>query len=129
MGPADLGGPILRRHNTANANRKTRCALVTDRSGGLLQTFLFRTDNVAICEKCPRQGLTGTEIDHLENHAVHPGQIDLQDKPDTAESLFLLVNLVVDVMISRKSQIAELFEALPQSERTKIARRDNNANA
>ena len=65
----------------------------------------------------------------IGNHAVHPGQIDLQDKPDTAETLFHLVNLVVEVMISRQRQIAELFETLPQSERTKIARRDNNAKA
>lgn len=65
----------------------------------------------------------------IGNHAVHPGQIDIRDQPDTAETLFHLVNLVADVMISRKKRITEIFETLPQAERTKIARRDNNANA
>ena len=63
------------------------------------------------------------------NHAVHPGQIDIRDEPDTAETLFHLVNLVADVMISRKRRITELFETLPEAERTKIARRDKNASA
>lgn len=36
----------------------------------------------------------------IGNHAVHPGQIDLQDDRETARILFDLVNLISDSMIS-----------------------------
>ncbi len=60
----------------------------------------------------------------IGNNAVHPGQIDLQDDRDTAETLFDLVNLIVDSMISRPRQISKLFNRLPETAREGIRRRD-----
>lgn len=60
----------------------------------------------------------------IGNNAVHPGQIDLGDKPETATSLFDLVNFVVDRMISQPKNIQELFETLPESSKGAIAKRD-----
>lgn len=60
------------------------------------------------------------------NNAVHPGQIDLKDDIETANSLFNLVNLIVDVMITQPKLIAELYErVVPENLREVINKRDN----
>jgi hypothetical protein len=58
------------------------------------------------------------------NNAVHPGQIDLKDDRDAAVSLFALVNLIADVAITQPKEIEELYNALPESTRAEIERRD-----
>jgi hypothetical protein len=56
--------------------------------------------------------------------AVHPGQMDLKDDRQTAETLFKLVNLVVQRMISDPKEVQEMYEGLPQSARDAIDKRD-----
>jgi len=58
------------------------------------------------------------------NNAVHPGQIDLKDDRATAESLFRLLNLIVEKMISEPRHVDEVYAALPESARKAIERRD-----
>lgn len=58
------------------------------------------------------------------NNAVHPGQIDLKDDHATAEKLFGLVNLIVEIMISQPKHVAEMFDKLPEGARNAIERRD-----
>ncbi|KAF0864720.1 DUF4145 domain-containing protein [Pseudomonas sp. LD120] len=49
----------------------------------------------------------------IGNSAVHPGQIDLKDDRQTAESLFMLVNLIVEKMISEPKHVKAMFDSLP----------------
>lgn len=58
------------------------------------------------------------------NEAVHPGQIDLRDDVETAQGLFGLVNLITEVMISQPKHVDESFDALPESKREQIRKRD-----
>jgi hypothetical protein len=58
------------------------------------------------------------------NNAVHPGMIDLNDDPGTAQALFGLVNLIVERMISEPMRIDELYGKLPPGSREAIERRD-----
>ena len=58
------------------------------------------------------------------NNAVHPGKMDISDDHQTVATLFRLVNLIGDEMITRKSQIAEFFDSLPESDKSAIAKRD-----
>jgi hypothetical protein len=58
------------------------------------------------------------------NEAVHPGQIDLRDNRETAESLFRLFNLIVDKMISEPKHIAEIYGSLPPEKLKGIEERD-----
>ena len=58
------------------------------------------------------------------NEAVHPGQIDLTDDRDAAETLFGLVNVITEKMISVPKHIDDLYEALPKDKRKQIDRRD-----
>ena len=60
----------------------------------------------------------------IGNHSVHPGQIDFQDDEKTARSLFDLVNVIVDSMISQKRKIREMYDNLPIDSRQSIEKRD-----
>ena len=62
----------------------------------------------------------------IGNHAVHPGQIDLDDDADTAPRLFELVNFVVEKMITEAKQIDAMYKKIPESTRAAIKKRDGN---
>jgi hypothetical protein len=57
------------------------------------------------------------------NNAVHPGQIDVNDL-DVASQIFPLVNLIVEYMIALPSQVANLYNALPEGAKFAIEKRD-----
>ena len=61
------------------------------------------------------------------NNAVHPGQIDLEGDEALVPSLFALANLVVEQMISRPKRVQSLYDALPDTAREAIAKRDERA--
>ena len=58
------------------------------------------------------------------NSAVHPGELDLKDDRSTAEKLFSLVNMIVDVMISQPKIISDLYGKLGNGQIDSIDRRD-----
>jgi inactivated superfamily I helicase len=60
----------------------------------------------------------------IGNEAVHPGQLDLRDDRSTAESLFRLLNLIVEKTISEPKHVDEVYALIPQSKRDAIAKRD-----
>lgn len=61
----------------------------------------------------------------IGNHAVHPGVIDLNDKPETAYALFSFVNILCDYFITQPKKIAEVFGSLPEKDKENIAKRDS----
>ena len=61
------------------------------------------------------------------NNAVHPGQISFEDNPDTVASLFKLLNVIVDSLISQPNEIADTYAGLPKGARAQIEQRDNQA--
>ncbi len=63
------------------------------------------------------------------NAAVHPGTINLNDDPDTALTLFELLNLIVEQTISAERKSSELFAKIPKNNRDAIARRDGKQSA
>lgn len=60
----------------------------------------------------------------IGNNAVHPGQIDLDDDPNTVARLFRLVNIVAETMITTPKEIEETFGSLPKGARQAIEKRD-----
>ena len=62
------------------------------------------------------------------NHAVHPGQIDLNDNADIANELFGLVNFIVQDRITRPRAVREIYaKVVPQADKDRIAKRDGKA--
>lgn len=63
----------------------------------------------------------------IGNNAVHPGQINLDEDASIVRSLFGLLNLVIEQMISRPKHIDSLFEILPEGALQGIERRNLRA--
>lgn len=63
----------------------------------------------------------------IGNNAVHPGRMDLSDDRATAESLFRLLNLIAEKMISEPKHVDEVYALLPPGARAAIDARDGNA--
>jgi hypothetical protein len=60
----------------------------------------------------------------IGNEAVHPGTLDLKDDIATASSLFSLVNIIAEQMISNPKHVDELYAKLPEEKRNAIDKRD-----
>ncbi|MCJ1964615.1 DUF4145 domain-containing protein [Candidatus Nanosynbacter sp. TM7-057] len=58
------------------------------------------------------------------NNGTHPGEINLDENPDLVHSMYRLMNYVTDSLITRKNQINELFEGLPEGIKNQIESRD-----
>ena len=61
----------------------------------------------------------------IGNKAVHPGQIafDVDDRA-TAETLMKLLNIITERLITEPKEIDGIFDALPQSVKDSIEKRD-----
>ena len=57
------------------------------------------------------------------NNAVHPGEIDFNDSTDV-QTLFGLINLIADRLITQPKQVAEMYNQLPEEDRDRIRKRD-----
>ena len=57
----------------------------------------------------------------IGNEAVHPGKMDLKDDRDTAEKLFMIVNVIAEKTISYPKHVGEISESLPEPKREAIA--------
>ena len=57
---------------------------------------------------------------------MHPGQLDLRDDIDTANKLFVFINVIVDNQISQPKIIDQFYNSkVPENLRDEIAKRDN----
>lgn len=60
----------------------------------------------------------------IGNNAVHPGNMDIKDDRATAESLFRLLNLIVERTITEPKHVDEIYASLPAGARAAIEKRD-----
>lgn len=63
----------------------------------------------------------------IGNEAVHPGTIDLRDDQATVQSLFRLLNIIAETMITEQRKVAELFNGLPHEKLAGIEQRNAQA--
>ncbi len=61
------------------------------------------------------------------NESVHPGLIDVNDNPKIANTLFDLVNIITQVMISDPKKIEDIYKGLPESKKEAIKKRDGRS--
>ena len=60
------------------------------------------------------------------NNAVHPGEIKLNDSPEVAHNLFVMINFIVEDRISRPKHVESLYAKLPEGARKAIESRDKS---
>jgi hypothetical protein len=72
----------------------------------------------------PRVQMALDAVRVIGNNALHPGQIDLRDDRQTAETLFGLVNLICEKMVTEPKHVKAVYENLPESARKAIEKRD-----
>lgn len=60
----------------------------------------------------------------IGNEAVHPGTMDLNDDIGTVETLFDLVNIIAEKMISEEIKIDKIVQKIPENKKTHIEQRD-----
>lgn len=60
----------------------------------------------------------------IGNNAIHPGELNLKDDAKTAVTLFNLVNIIVEVMITQPKEIEEIYGKLPAGAKEAIKKRD-----
>lgn len=58
------------------------------------------------------------------NNALHPGEMDVNDSPQTAMALFGLTNEITEAMIARPRRVAALYGTLPEGAREAVVKRD-----
>ena len=63
----------------------------------------------------------------IGNEAVHPGTIDIKDNIEIATSLFKLVNIIAEKMISEPKHIEAMFADLPENKIDAIEKRDKKS--
>ena len=61
----------------------------------------------------------------IGNNAVHPGEINIDDDPNVAHSMFEMINFIVEDRITRPKKIAELYSALPEGAIKAVKKRDD----
>jgi Domain of unknown function (DUF4145) len=59
------------------------------------------------------------------NESVHPGELNLNDDQDLAQSLFVLINLIADEAITQPKKIQTLFDKMPENKRNAVEERDS----
>jgi len=60
----------------------------------------------------------------IGNNAVHPGEMDVRDDPTVAESLFDMVNMIGDTMITQPRKVDAIYIKLPVQDKEHIEHRD-----
>lgn len=70
-----------------------------------------------------QQALDAVRI--IGNNAVHPGQIDLRDDRAMAETLFKLLNIIVEKLITEPQRVNEIYDSLPSNALAAVEKRDS----
>lgn len=60
------------------------------------------------------------------NNAVHPGELSVDDVAAVSDSLFGLVNFIVENQITQRNAIKSMFTALPEGAQAAVAKRDGS---
>ena len=129
--PQDVKEDFSEARNVVNASPRAACALLRL----ALQKLMLHlgekgkdlNDDIASLVK---KGLPVRIQEALDafrvigNNAVHPGQIDLKEDTEMAITLFELVNMIVDVMITQPKKVSEIYAKIPESTKEAIGKRD-----
>ena len=116
--PSDIQSDFQEARSIANLSPRGAAALLRLCIQKLCRHLGEKGDNVnediaALVKKgLPTQIQQALDIVRVVgNNSVHPGQLEITDDPATAASLFNLVNLITDVMISQPKHVENLYNS------------------
>ncbi|HII07034.1 MAG TPA: DUF4145 domain-containing protein [Methanotrichaceae archaeon] len=133
--PPEVKGDFLEARNVIDPSPRAAAALLRLALEKLVTNHLEakgNTLNDKIGYLVKQQGLPPKIQQSLDavrvigNNAVHPGQIDLTDNKEIAISLFKLLNIIVEKIITEPQKIDEIYEIIPESAKKGINVRDGN---
>ena len=61
------------------------------------------------------------------NNAVHPLELNLEEKPELVMAMFKLINMIVEEMITKPKEINALFSQIPDGAKEAIEKRDGKS--
>ena len=97
------------------------CASLGDPKKGLNENIGALVAEMSLGQKVQR-ALDMVRV--IGNHAVHPGTLDIKDDTETASTLFELINMIANEMLTQPRKIKEAYSRLPTNIRKNIDRRD-----
>lgn len=110
---------------------RTAVGLLVDNVIGKNKNTLNHNIGLLVKERKPSDEIQQS-LDYLRvigDHELHPGVIEMDDieANDYAHtiSLFELINLIVEELISRPKRVKEHYKRLPQRQRDQIDKRDS----
>lgn len=59
------------------------------------------------------------------NNAVHPGEINVEEKSELVLKLFELINFIAEKMITEPREVGAFYEKLPDSAKEQVKKRDS----
>ena len=60
----------------------------------------------------------------IGNNAVHPGEIQFDDKTPIA-LFYEWINIITDILITKPAEIERIYDSLPETSKQAIEKRDN----
>ncbi len=60
----------------------------------------------------------------IGNNAVHPGKINIEDKPEITDTLFMLINFISEKMFKDEQKVEKIFSSLPKNSKKATEQRD-----
>jgi len=123
-----LEAQLVYQHSPRASSALLRLAietLIPELDYAIKKDKLFKMIGQLVKEDIPKhvqKGLDG--LRYYGNKGIHTAEIDMQDDRETVIFLFKLCNMIVDELISKKKEINDFYEVLPDRFRSSIEERD-----
>lgn len=124
--PADVKSLYLEAASVLNLSPRSAAALLRLALQKLLNQVLgveaksAINDNIKLLKEKSVSASLIKALDVIRvfgNESVHPGTIELEDSPDDAEYLFVVLNMIVEQFFTQQRRLEELFEQIPEPKR------------
>lgn len=127
----DMPSPVMKLFEEAGAvfptSPRASAALLRLALQVLLAELGEKGENIAAdIDSLLEKGLSSSLIKVMHavriigNESVHPGQISVDDDPEITKAMFPLINEIVEQLITRPREQAELWDMLPESKRKPV---------
>jgi hypothetical protein len=129
--PNEVAGDFMEARNIVNNSPRSACAILRlalqklmihlGEKGEDLNGDIGNLVKKGLPEKI-KKALDSVRV--IGNNAVHPGELDLKDDQATANTMFDLTNMIIDVMITQPKEVDTIFEKIPSGAKEAIKKRD-----